>query len=224
MKALKKTLDLIKPAKLYLLLSLLFLITGIPCLLWLDKSSVSLFFNDRHNIFFDYFFRFVTYIGNGLYAVIIIVIIFRKNIHRIIYGLSSFALSGLVAQLLKYIYDTPRPKAFFAQNIVLNFVPNVDVHMFHSFPSGHTASAFSLFLILAVFFRNKSFQVFCFIMAMCVGISRIYLFQHFFVDVYFGALIGIVFTFVSVWIWNLNGKLNNSAKFNGPLIDLFKKK
>ena len=61
-----------------------------------------------------------------------------------------------------------------------------------SFPSGHTAGAFAIWSILAFqFSRNKTLQLGCLLVAITVGISRVYLGQHFPQDVLFGSAIGI---------------------------------
>ena len=64
------------------------------------------------------------------------------------------------------------------------------MHGFLSFPSGHTGAAFTGFFLLAAWARDARVAAACFAGAAVAGFSRIYLVQHFFADVYAGALIG----------------------------------
>jgi membrane-associated phospholipid phosphatase len=74
--------------------------------------------------------------------------------------------------------------------------------MERSFPSGHTCTAFCLFCFLAFILtpRYKWLGLVFFILAMAVGYSRIYLAAHFFLDVYVGSIIGVIFTILVVAI------------------------
>jgi membrane-associated phospholipid phosphatase len=64
--------------------------------------------------------------------------------------------------------------------------------MAHSFPSGHTASAFALFIGMAFFTQNKYLKAVCLLLALGVGYSRVYLALHFPEDVLAGSLIGVL--------------------------------
>ena len=77
-------------------------------------------------------------------------------------------------------------------NHLLHFVPNIDVHSHYSFPSGHTATIFCIALFLSLVIRRKMVAVALLLLALTVSYSRIYLLQHFLMDVAAGSLIGIV--------------------------------
>lgn len=60
----------------------------------------------------------------------------------------------------------------------------------YSFPSGHTASSFT---VLGIFlFGIKKYRVSCFILAFLIAFSRLYLGVHYFTDVLGGAVLGLV--------------------------------
>ena len=80
---------------------------------------------------------------------------------------------------------------YFEDNGVLNMVEGVDIHSYHSFPSGHTATAFLAAALLIVTIKNKTLSVLAILVACMVGISRVYLLQHFLIDIYFGSIVGI---------------------------------
>ncbi|MDH5599438.1 MAG: phosphatase PAP2 family protein, partial [Cyclobacteriaceae bacterium] len=46
--------------------------------------------------------------------------------------------------------------------------------------------------------KNKYISALSFILALTVGFSRVYLLQHFFVDIYFGAILGVIATVMAV--------------------------
>jgi membrane-associated phospholipid phosphatase len=73
---------------------------------------------------------------------------------------------------------------------MLQVVDGIPLHSWRSFPSGHTATAFSLLFALAIPYSGK-IQIFIAILALMIGYSRIYLNQHFGLDVAVGASIGV---------------------------------
>ena len=78
----------------------------------------------------------------------------------------------------------------------LNLVPGFENYLYNSLPSGHSTSAFTTFLCLALIIENKAMKFGLFMMALTVGFSRVYLSQHFLNDVYAGSLIGVITSFL----------------------------
>ena len=114
--------------------------------------------------------------------------------------LSSYAVSGIIAQVLKYYILEARPAVFLKDTSYKYFIDNVTLHNFHAFPSGHTASAFALAAVLSFDAKNKNYSFLFLGGAFIVGYSRIYLAQHFIDDVLAGALMGMV-SAVFCWIF-----------------------
>jgi len=105
--------------------------------------------------------------------------------------------SGMFSQIVKQTWDEPRPIKFFSEhfpNIHLHQVAGVHLHTSHSFPSGHTITAFAFFLALTYFTKRPMLHFIYFVFALFVGFSRIYLSQHFALDVLVGSLIGVAVT------------------------------
>jgi len=192
-----------------------FLLIGGIALLLFKKTDIHLFINNIHCIPADYFFKYYTHVGDGIIvAVAIFLLLFFSYRHTITLAISTF-LSTFVLLLFKEVLlsDVERPKlAFIKLNELLYYVPGVNVHLNYSFPSGHTVSGFSLFLFFALISKSKTLKFIFFILAFLVGYSRMYLSQHFLIDIYFGSLIGGIFTTLA-FLW-VNKWKNKKLEFS----------
>lgn len=173
------------------------LLSGSIALLFYSKVEVQLWVDSRHLPWLDTFFTYLTHLGDGMafVAVILLMTLWRSYYHAF-EGLLSFATSGLCTQLLKrtLFADILRPKGLLGAQ--LHYIPGIDVHTAHSFPSGHTTTAFALATFLALHSTPQR-GIFWALAAALVGFSRIYLNQHFLPDVLAGAALGTVWaTFI----------------------------
>lgn len=184
----------------YLLLSLSAILVGLILLLIFDKRDIHLTINKQYNDFFDTFFKYITYLGDGIFAAIAIIplglLLWRKHKWKTFtFGWITLIWTGIIAQSLKRLVfpDAERPLKYLGQE-VLRLVSDVEVHSVHSFPSGHTACAFAFYGMIAVIIskQNKPIQSALFVVASLIGYSRMYLSQHFLEDVVFGAFVGII--------------------------------
>lgn len=180
---------------LYLFLSV-WISLGIPLLTW-EKAEIHLYLNQFHNSFFDLSFKVITFLGDGLMILFLFLAFLFVSFRKALTIGVSGALSGLLAQFFKRIVfnDCLRPKAFFDGAADLYFVPGVNVYTSYSFPSGHTSTVFGLFIVLALFSKSRIIQSIMFILALLTAYSRIYLSQHFLIDIYFGGIIGFLVAF-----------------------------
>jgi len=173
------------------------LILSLFCLL-IPKSAGFLLINQFHCILIDYFFILFTNLGNGFFAIaIMLFMLIRKKIGWSVQIGISFLLSGIVVQILKHLIQSPRPKLYFGSSHIHCIYGITGTGLF-SFPSGHTATIFALTTLLAVYFPGKSSGIFFIGIAVLTGFSRIYLSQHFPVDVLAGSIIGAL---ISVLIY-----------------------
>ncbi|MFI5150228.1 MAG: phosphatase PAP2 family protein [Bacteroidia bacterium] len=182
----KANLPFLLPYFLFLLLAG-YVITVYP------KPPIHIYINDHTYGMADTFFRLITNLGDG-FTVAILVLIFLFIRFR--FGI-QLALSGIFAgfftQVLKrtLFQDMERPKNFFEGIHQLHLIPGVENYGGHTFPSGHSASAFALYFSLALFTENKILKALLFLLAITVAFSRVYLSQHFLNDIYAGSLFGI---------------------------------
>lgn len=173
-------------------------------LILFSKAELHLYLNKLHNPFLDSFFFYVTQLGHGLFVMFVVVILLFFRYRYALGVFITFALSGIIAQLIKHIANVPRPVKYFEHIADLHLVEGVKMLTSHSFPSGHAASAFALCLSLAIMLKNRVWQVLMFLLAMTIAYSRVYLSQHFMVDIWVGSAIGIL---VGAFYWYLDQKL-----------------
>ena len=179
-------------------------------LIFFPKEDLFLTINSFHGPIADAFFPLATYLGDGIfYAGIVVVLLFVSYRYALI-GALSFLVSGLAAQALKKLVFTDwyRPIKYFGEQVDFHTIAGVDLPGNFSFPSGHTTSAFSLFLLLALLTRNKNWgAIFC-IIGFVAGYSRVYLAVHFPEDVLAGSALGIVSTLL-IFSWIATLKLGD---------------
>ncbi|MBX9853302.1 MAG: phosphatase PAP2 family protein [Cytophagaceae bacterium] len=190
-----------------------------------DKGELELLINRRHDPYLDDFFFYFTYLGDGRTLIPIIIILFFRKIYYGILALLSFLISTLVSQAMKRMFfaDFPRPSKFFEKEIDIHVIQGLELHSYYSFPSGHSSGAFAVFLILGMFSRNVFVSIGCFLVALLVAFSRIYLMQHFFIDTYFGAIIGAIIAFLVFYILERKSYLPQNSLINRPLLKIFNK-
>lgn len=211
-------------------------------LLQYPKADIHLWMNANHNTAWDFLFRYYTVVGEWVPYVIVAALLFYKA-GWAVFMLGDLLLSGLLAQRLKYVFDTDRPYLFFQNNypdIQLPFVEGVRLSKFYSFPSGHTTTFFVFFFVLCLIatdrLASQRQQVstpsaksgyawlmyvlvpsVCFIFALLGAYSRIYLSQHFLEDIFGGMILGVGTTLLLMWIIE---KWGETRFWNWNLLDL----
>lgn len=160
------------------------------------KGAIELAINARHHPAFDLAFRYLTFLGDGTILALVFVLgllfSYRLSLHTVF--LTLF-LSAFMLLFKEWLFDgLPRPRAFFGDSVALHFVDGVDVYYKDTFPSGHTATAFALAAMLAALYGSgrPALTSALFVLATLAGFSRVYLMQHFAVDVYAGAAVGLL--------------------------------
>ena len=203
----------------FLGLTLVFLlVTGLTALLG-DKAAVQLALNAYHRPWLDVFMRYYTQMGEWVPYVVVVGLLFYKAGWSL-FLLTNLALSGLIAQQLKYVFSTLRPIRYFHDyypDVTLPLVEGQHMSEFYSMPSGHTVSLFVLFLTLSIIVceNNSSehdsdtafLQCLFFLLAVLGAYSRIYLNMHFVEDLFGGAMLATIFTlFLLIFVPKLQKK------------------
>lgn len=185
----------------YFICYLLFFAIGLIFLLSVGKATSFIELNPYHRSALDTFFVYVTFLGDGRFAIVIcLIFLVLRRWSQALQLIAAFLISALVAQILKNVFSMPRPKQYFGAGYSY-FIDGVTHIGFASFPSGHTTSVFALATLLAIFDGNKTLNSLYILAAVAVGYSRIYLGQHFLGDVLVGSLIGVVTAVGIHWLF-----------------------
>lgn len=164
---------------------------------WVDSANTGLY---------DDIWESVTNTGNGVFiggllaSYYIVGEIFRlDNMRKIaLLGVESFIISGALIGILKYTIGRARP---FTGESKGTFSPFSSSSRNYSFPSGHSAAAFSVATVIAEYSKEFLVDVVAYGMATLVAMSRIHKNKHWASDILFGSAIGY---FVGKKISDLN--------------------
>ena len=197
-----------------------FILAALTFIFIIGKSDSQLIINSVHTPFFDSFFKILTNLGDGLFMIFagIMLLIFISIRFGLII-LSSFLCSSLFVQFLKRLIfkDHDRPVLFFQKiGIELYKIPGLEYHNHFSFPSGHSTTAFALFIGLMLFTRNVYLKILLLLLACITAFSRVYLSQHFIEDIIAGSVLGTVTVFVFFFIFS---GLEN-PRFDKPVLKI----
>lgn len=195
-------LEIYRKTKIFVWLYLAWLLVFGIIVLVTEQNDLHRAMNEWNHILADYFFKYITQLGGGLGVVLIAIGLFFYKVRWGIIGGASFAVSGLISQFFKRVVfeDHFRPYKFFKDVTEFHFIDGVDLHNMFSFPSGHATSAFSIFFLIAFLAHRKPFIVFmCFVMALAIAESRVYLSFHYTEDILAGSAIGVATTAFFLW-------------------------
>jgi len=213
--------NLIKNERFILTAYLLVFLSTIFILLSFDKVHIHLFVNRNSNETLDFIFRYITILGDGFFVVSFCLLLLLYKYKTAITQALAFSVSGIAVQLLKNLLFTNslRPNLYFEAfpEHSLRLVEGVKIANYYSFPSGHTASAFAMFFVFIFLVKKRWLKIVFLTIAMLVGYSRMYLSQHFMIDITIGSLIGVMSAII---IYSFMSRYNNK-KLESSLIKQF---
>ena len=209
----KSLLSLLKQHQIFILSYLLFLIVAYIIQLSVGKKELFLLTNAYHHPGWDHFFKAITMIGDSFTMCLIgfgmLLVKFRYSVITIL----AYAYSTVIVQIIKRIFNSPRPSKFFEGLNPIRTLDGYPLYEWNSFPSGHSASAFTLAVVLTYILPSKHKHWIILPIALLTAFSRVYLSQHFFQDVVAGSVLGVILTFQLI-CW-----LENSRWFYSPKLD-----
>ena len=183
-----------------------FLLVGLIPLTVLSKPFLNLLVNEHiASDLLDPFFIVYSQVFEGWCVVIIaLILIFvskKKLLMFIVAGLLCCAITLLLKDII--IGNTPRPTKFLPLDSFKHLLADISIYeKQYSFPSGHSTLAFSLMALFSASARKNIWCVIFFSVALFAAFSRIYLLQHFFVDIYAGAFIGTAISVFVLFLFN----------------------
>ncbi len=162
------------------------------------NHQLFLYFNSYHSSASDFIFLCLTNLGDGLVAALLILFLLWISYREALTFLVITLIITILVNLFKdYLFpELNRPVAFFGTSQVLHLIPGYKPPMLSTFPSGHTATAFSVGLYLSFLLKNRLAKFCLFVLAFFVGYSRIYLSAHFPADVVAGAFFAVAITLI----------------------------
>jgi membrane-associated phospholipid phosphatase len=196
----------LKENKAFIIPYAIVLSTVVCFMLIYGKADIHIYLNRFRHPAADWFFKYFTHTGDGLFAgLFTISLLFIKFRYALIAAIST-TLTGLIVQFLKLVVfeDLCRPLMYFETvytgSYELRLVNDAPPGLFYTFPSGHSATAFAIFFLLALISKKKIIKFLFFIVAGISAYSRVYLSWHFLGDIAMGSFIGVLITFFAYWI------------------------
>ena len=154
------------------------------------------------NPFLDGLFQFITMFGEEAILIPLIAVIywaFNKKMGE--YIAYASLTSVLVNGAIKDIFKAKRP---IGEPGIRSL--KVETATGYSFPSGHTQGTASFWSAIAIYLKNNYMYGISALIIILVAISRLYLGVHYPKDVLFGAIFGILTSFITYKLFN---KVNN---------------
>lgn len=185
----------------FFLVILIALATGI-LILSLGKNDAFQLINSNHNEIADQFFKYFTYYGDAIMWVPLGIFCYLYRRKYFIAVVAGVVISTIIAQFLKRVVypDELRPIGYLSETFPVHRIGGVELKRIHSFPSGHTTTAFTMALIMAHMFNSKAWSIILPLFAALAAYSRVYLGQHFPTDVLAGMCIGVLSAILSLLI------------------------
>jgi membrane-associated phospholipid phosphatase len=180
----RKTWGLFTGASLIIVIS--YLLIDLPVAQFCHALS-----QETHNVF-----EWITKAGESTYYLVVSLSLFiffrwirgnRLHADRALLFFSNIVLSGIVANIVKFLVGRLRPKMFF-ENGLYGFDPFHVGYEFNSFPSGHATTVFAIAATCSIYWPK--YRIFFFTLAATVALSRLVLTSHYLGDVLAGACIG----------------------------------
>ena len=180
---------------------MLALVLGIALLI-IPKAELHLALCQPHTTGLDTIIPIITNLVDWLPYLCVILLLFYR-VGWATFLASNLLLSTIIVQPIKHIVCAPRPLTWFAENmpdVTLPLVEGVRMNHWLSFPSGHTTTFFVLFYSLSIILCAENvtgkmiLSFLCFLCASFGAYTRIYLNQHFALDIFAGFLIAVFST------------------------------
>ena len=199
---------------MFLLLSCCFLIIGLSYfLLGYDRIEMNLYFYCRRTALLDMFFKYATQLAELTVTIFFILLLFYYKNSYVVFYLLLILIVTLVVYFLKHeVFGYIRPSLYLQGHLEITPIAGTSLLKNYSFPSGHTTFIFATMTYFSLLIKNKYIQACFFLMALSCAISRVYLFQHFYIDIYVGSILGIAISLLLFYLTK-ESILNNKQSF-----------
>ncbi len=153
---------------------------------WRFNHPLFLWINGRHGAAADAVLGVVSGLGDGLVAVVLLTALMLWRFEAGLAGMAGYVLSGTMAQILKHLFDMPRPPAVFDHVHVLGAALTS-----RSFPSGHAATDGTMAVLCLYLWGMRDGWAWAGVaLYLAAAYGRIYGGVHFPFDVLTGLMLG----------------------------------
>lgn len=151
--------------------------------------DVVMFLQEMRNGFFDFFFGFISFLGEEYVYILLFGIIYYAYDKKMGEFLAiTLGFSATVNTIIKNIVGAPRPFEKYP-DLVENLRP--DTAGGKSFPSGHTQNFATILFSASFYKKNMKLFYISTVLVLLMMLSRMYLGVHFLEDVLVSALLGL---------------------------------
>ena len=176
-----------------------------------SNTEIFLTINQSGKGFADIIWETLTTFGNKPFVLTLLFLVAWKKPDLLISALIASIFAGLISSTLKPLFDLARPTDILNISSYHLIGPKISGH---SFPSGHTLSAFAIASSLVFFYKKQFVTISMILFASLVGLSRIMLGVHWPIDVLMGATLGLACGYAGVQVallpWLKENKLKSS--------------
>lgn len=182
-----------------IVLHILYAIAGAILLNLYTATQLLLFINGHFSDFTDIVMYHITRLPEIAYIIFILALGLFTQRRYFLAIIISLVVCAMVIVLTKYLFFTnaARPSVWLTESgLQFHTVADIRLHSNGSFPSGHTMAAFCTMALAAFVSKKWWTQLLFFTLALLSGYSRVYVAQHYFLDIYVGGLLG----FTIAWL------------------------
>ncbi len=191
------------PVKYFNYPFLVFVLLSVITVVLFERGEIELWVNSWSTPALDVSFLIITILGSGWFAVGVLFLFLFIDYQKALYILITLLFVALFSNVFKRVifFQHYRPLWDFFYADLHRLINGMPIRYMYSFPSGHTMTAFALAAIISFLYKKKWVVVSLFILAVLVGFSRIYLLQHYYIDVLWGAILGFIAAHTGIFIF-----------------------
>lgn len=189
-------------------------------ILWYNtpiNAEIIKFIQSFSSPFLDYLFQFITMLGEETFFMLAIPIIYWCIDKKFAFRLGLASLSSTVVNCgIKEALRVPRP---IGEPGIRSL--RIETATGYSFPSGHTQSATTFWMVLMLHNKKKWVNIFGTMLIILVGLSRLYLGVHRPVDVAAALAIGFIWVLISNFLFDAAERTGRKSLFLIFIIPMF---